>query len=88
MKFPRIPHQVYYLFELLALVSGFYIVFLLSYNFYLQALALILVLVFYTVLGILHHEIHHVLKRKIVIEYILISLIIMAIFIFLNNNKI
>lgn len=84
----KIPHQLYYLIELIVLLAGFYIIFLLSYNFYLQGLALFLVLVFYTVLGIFHHEVHHTLKRKIVIEYILISLMILAVFIFMNSERI
>ena len=87
MRLGKIPHQLYYFFELLVLIAGFYIIFLLSSSFYLQAGALVLVLIFYTVLGILHHEIHHALKRKIVIEYVLVSLVILAVFIFLNNHK-
>jgi hypothetical protein len=87
MIIARIPHELYYLFELLVLIAGFYIIFLLSSSFYLQAGALVLVLIFYTILGILHHEIHHALRRKIVIEYILVSLMILAVFIFLNNHK-
>jgi len=83
----KIPHQLYYLVELLVLLAGFYVIFLLSYSFYLQLTALILVLIFYSVLGMVHHEMHHALRRKIVIEYILISLIIFAVYIFMNSGK-
>lgn len=84
----KIPHQAYYFFELAVLVAGFYIIFLLSYSFYLQAASLVLVLIFYTTLGILHHILHHDLYPKIVIEYVLVSLMILAVFVFLNTSKI
>ena len=83
----KIPHGLYYLFELIVLLIGFFIIFLLSSNFYYQALTLALVLIFYSTLGILHHGLQHTLRRKIVIEYILISLVLLAVFIFLHVNK-
>lgn len=84
----RISHKFYYFLEVLILTVGFYIVYLLSYNLRLQALALIILLIFYSGFGIVHHKIHHDLKKKIVVEYILISLIILSIFLFLNIGKI
>jgi hypothetical protein len=83
----KIPHNLYYLFELIVLIAGFYVIFLVSYNFQLQVLTLTLVLTFYAILGIVHHEIHHALNSKIVLEYILISLTILAIFFFLNIGR-
>lgn len=87
MILKKIPHQFYYFFELTVLSSGFFIIFLLSYNLYLQAATLGLILSFYSLLGIVHHKIHHALRRKIVIEYILVSTVIFAVFIFLNIGK-
>ncbi len=83
----RIPHQFYYIFELGLLMSGFFLIFLLSYNTFLQAITLIIVLIFYSLLGIVHHKIHHALRGKIVIEYILVSTVIFAVFLFLNIAK-
>lgn len=83
----RIPHQLYYVIELLVLLAGFFIIFLLSYSFRLQALALVIILAAYTVLGIIHHKVHHALRAKIVVEYVLVSLVIWAVFLFLNIGK-
>lgn len=81
-------HNLYYLVELLILTGGFYVIFRLSYSFKLQAIALIGVLIFYTIAGIFHHKVQHNLHIKIVIEYILISLLMLAIFLFINIGKI
>jgi len=83
----KMTHSVYYLIELLILTGGFYIVFLLGYSIRLQLAALLAVLFIYTVSGILHHKVHHNLHKKIMIEYILISLVILSIFIFLNVGR-
>ncbi len=83
----RISHNIYYLIELLILTGGFYIVFLLGYSVRLQLAGLIAILLIYTTSGILHHKVHHNLHKKIMIEYILISLVILSIFIFLNVGR-
>ncbi len=83
----KIPHQIYYVLELLILTGGFYGIFILSGDFHRQVAALLVLLCFYAVWGILHHKMHHTLKKKIVIEYILISLIVMAFFLLINTNK-
>lgn len=88
MRFGNIPHQFYYLLELAVLLSGFFLIYLFSFSFIFQLLTLILVLIFYSGLGILHHRLHHALAMRIVIEYILISLVIMASFLFINTGKI
>lgn len=87
MTLRNIPHQFYYLLELGVLLSGFFLIFLLSFSFLFQLAALLLVLVFYSILGIFHHKLHHALKARIVIEYILISTVILASFLFLNISK-
>ena len=87
MILQRIPHQLYYLLELLALILGFFLVFLLSTNPMLQLLVMAIMLSLYTVIGILHHKIHHEFKRKIVVEYILVSAVLFAAFLFLNISK-
>lgn len=88
MMLKNIPHQSYYFLELGVLFSGFFLIFLLSYDFLLQTVVLFFVLLTYCVLGIFHHKLHHALGSRIVIEYILISLVIMASFLFINTGKI
>ncbi len=77
-------HGFYYFAELLVILVGFFSIYMLRYDFILQEITLILVLVIYSILGILHHSLHHNLRLKIVIEYTLISILIFACFKFLN----
>jgi hypothetical protein len=87
MIFERIPHQLYYILELLALALGFFLVYLLSTSFILQILSITIMLCLYSIIGILHHMIHHEIKRKVVIEYILVSALVFAAFLFLNISR-
>jgi len=80
----RLPHQVYYLIELLILLGGFYTVYRLAGNYNLQEGVFVGVLVVYTLFGIYHHKLHHTLRMKIVIEYILVSTLILACFLMLH----
>ena len=82
----KIPHQLYYLLELLALLLGFFIIFF-SSGFYFQILSLVVLLVLYTTIGLIHQKIHHYLRSKIVVEYILVSAVLFAAFLFLNISK-
>lgn len=84
----RIPHQFYYILELLVLTLGFFLIVIVSFNLYFQAISLISVLIIYSLLGLLHHALHHTLRRKIVVEYILVSAVIFTAFIFLSIGKI
>lgn len=88
MMHKKTHHNVYYIFELGVLLSGFFVVYLLSYNFTLQSIVLGIVLMSYAFLGILHHGLHHTLRAAIVIEYLLVSTLIFACFLFLNTGKI
>ena len=83
----KIPHQMYYVIELFVLLAGFFALFAYSFDKNLQLLVLGVVLMFYIILGIIHHKVHHTLKSKIVIEYILISAIVFFAFIFLNTGN-
>ena len=87
MIFQKIPHQLYYLLELTALFLGFFLVFLFSPNLILQFIIMFVMLSLYAIIGALHHRIHHTLRRRVMVEYILISLLIFAIFLFLNIDK-
>lgn len=86
MILQKIPHQLYYLLELVALLLGFYIIFFLT-GFNFQILALALMLVLYTGIGLIHQKLHHGLRGKIVVEYILVSAVLFAVFLFLNISK-
>ena len=88
MRIQKIPHQAYYFVELLVLLLGFFSIYLLSYDVKLQEKVLFLVFVFYSAIGIFHHKLHHTLRPKIVVEYILVSILIFACFLFLNTGKI
>jgi hypothetical protein len=80
----KLPHHVYYVAELFVLLSGFYIVYLLAYNPGMQKIALVIILLFYASFGIFHHKIHHTLRTRIVIEYLLISTLLFACYLFLS----
>lgn len=82
----KIPHQLYYLIEMLFLIGGFMLVSMVS-NFNIKVLGMGLVLVLYALIGIFHHKLHHNLKGKVMVEYILVSAVIFAIFLFLNIYK-
>lgn len=81
-------HGLYYILELTILLAGFYLVYLLSYDFRLQIINLAFVLLIYSLIGMWHHKSHHSLKSKIVVEYLLVSILIFACFLFLNAGKI
>ena len=88
MTLRKLPHALYYLLELLMLLSWFILISTFSYSFKLQTATLFVVLFFYCALGIFPHKMHHTAKAKIVLEYILVSLVILASFLFVNIGKI
>lgn len=80
-------HFTYYFLEFGVLLVGFVLISAFAYNIYLQVLFLGLTLISYIMLGVIHHEIHHSMKIKIMVEYLLVSLIILAAFVFLNSTR-
>ncbi len=80
-------HSWYYFVELLVLLFGFGLLFVLGSNIQIQLTVLAIILATYIGLGVLHHKIHHDLHPKIVVEYILISVLIFAAFVFLNITR-
>jgi hypothetical protein len=87
MKNKFLRHHPYYVLEALYLVIGFCAVFIFSYSATLQLMVLILVIICYVGLGFLHHQIHHDLKPKIVLEYVLISLLVLGAFLLINSTR-
>jgi len=79
-------HGIYYLLEFLMLLFGFVVIYLLP-SFLLKTILLLVLLVFYIALGIIHHKMHHSFHKKIVIEYILVSAVILAAFVFVNIGR-
>ncbi len=81
-------HVVLYLVEFTLLGFGFAFLLLANLAFILQLSLLGGLLLFYTVIGLVHHNSHHDITIKVVLEYILISVLIIALFIFLNISRI
>jgi Na+/H+ antiporter NhaC len=81
-------HHTFYFVELVILLIGFFLMVLFSYDLTLQFIILTSVLIFYVVMGFLHHKQNHYFNAKIMIEYVLISGIILAAFLFLNISRI
>jgi disulfide bond formation protein DsbB len=80
-------HNAYYFIELLILLFGFGMLFVFGSQLFLELIILGIMLVVYIGMGIMHHKIHHDLHPKIVIEYVLVSILIFASFIFLNISR-
>lgn len=81
-------HHGYYFIELLVLLLGIFLMFLFHTDVGLQFLILAFILFSYMTLGLVHHHINHTLKLKIVLEYVLISALILVAFIMLNIGRI
>lgn len=81
-------HSTYYFIEFLILALGFILIINLSFDVTLQFIILIFTLFSYIILGFIHHHTNHTFSSKIVIEYILISSLILAGFMFLNIGRI
>lgn len=80
-------HNKYYFFELFVLLFGFFLMSFVSYSIYLELATLTMTLIGYIILGLVHHFANHDLKRKIMIEYVLVGSIIFTAFIFLNASR-
>lgn len=83
----RKHHMLLYLIEFLIIGMGFAFLLTFPMAFYSQLAAVTIILCVYVVIGLLHHRTHHDIGINVVLEYILISAIIFATFIFLNISK-
>lgn len=79
-------HAFYYVFEFVGLSLGFYLIAVFGTNVILQTSLLVIVLLMYSILGILHHAKSHDIHPRIVLEYVLISLFVLSIFMFLKGG--
>lgn len=83
-----VRHFGFYIGELFVLVGGFALLLTLNIHLVVELLILIFMLLLYVTLGIFHHRVDHDIKPKIVLEYLLISGIIVALFLFISTPRI
>lgn len=81
-------HRLIYVLEFIIVGGGFALILTYPMKFMSQVLVLAGMLLIYMTLGLLHHRNHHDIKAKIVLEYILVSALVFAIFIFVNITRI
>lgn len=81
-------HTVYYFFEASILGFGFLALLILDLAFMLEIIALSCILLFYIIMGLIHHKVNHDIHVKIVLEYILISVLIFSLFLFFKSGTI
>lgn len=83
----RKHHLLLYFIEFLIIGMGFAFLLTFPMPFYSQLAAVAIILCVYNIIGLLHHRTHHDVSVSVVLEYVLISTIIFATFIFLNISK-
>lgn len=83
----RKMHINYYLIEVLILGLGFFIIYMLD-SFTYQIAGVFAVVSLYICMGVLHHYLHHDMHRRIMLEYTIISILVVSLFIFLKSGVI
>lgn len=78
-------HLNYYIIEACILGLGFFIVYSFE-SVNAQFLGLFGVILLYVIMGLVHHYLDHDMHVKIVLEYIIISVLIVSLFIFLKSG--
>lgn len=79
-------HINYYILEAAILGLGFFIVYLLPPAN--QFIGITGVVLLYLVMGLLHHHTQHDMHKRIVLEYIIISVLVISLFIFFKSGRI
>ena len=79
---------VAYIFEFMIIGSGFAFILALNPPIFTQIFILATILLIYIIFGLIQHKRHNDIHLKVVLEYILVSAIIFALFIFLNISRI
>lgn len=79
-------HLNYYIFETIILGLGFFAVYALSLALVYQMVLVAFLVVLYSFMGIIHHKLQHDIHAKIVLEYILISVLVFSVFVFLKSG--
>lgn len=78
----------YFFIEFVILLLGFSIITVFSFDLSVQAMFVVVTLIFYITFGLLRHHAQHDLSHKVMIEYILISALILILFTFWNVGRI
>lgn len=81
-------HILLYLLEFAIIGGGFAILLNFKMPFYNQLYVVFGILMIYAIIGVVHHGKHHDIHPKVVLEYILVSTLILALFVFLNISRI
>lgn len=84
----KIWKLTYYAVEFVILLLGYALIIFFAFDFSIQMMFLIITLLFYITFGLLRHQAERDLTLRVVIEYILISLLVLMLFVFLNNSRI
>lgn len=85
-KYPS--HIILYILEVCLILGTFLIILTFGLTLWNEVLLLSVMLLGYIVIGILHHRTHHDIKGRVVLEYILVSILILSLYIFLNITRI
>jgi hypothetical protein len=80
-------HSFLYFIEFGIIGSGFAFLLAFPLNFYHQLTVVGISLLLYIIVGLLHHRMHHDINMKVVLEYILLSALVFALFVFLNISR-
>ena len=67
--------------------AGFSFLLIASMTIYYQLAILTGILAVYIGVGLFHHKTHHDIAMKVVLEYILVSALVFALFVFLNVSR-
>ena len=78
-------HIQYYIIEACILGIGFFIVYTFSSST-TQIIGISGLVLLYCIMGLIHHALDHDIHIKIVLEYIVISILIVSLFIFLKSG--
>lgn len=81
-------HLTFYALEFLVIGFGFAAILYFDVNVLTQILMLIGLFIAYTFVGVFHHAMHNNISSKVVLEYILISVLLIVLFVFVNISRI
>lgn len=81
-------HFLFYFTEVIVVLGVFLLLLTLPLSLFQEMMLLFLMFVVYGILGLLHHRIHHDIKVRVVLEYILVSGLLLILYLFLNISRI
>lgn len=81
-------HIFFYILEVILILGTFLVILILGLSLWEEVALLGGMLLSYIVLGILHHRSHHDIKGRVVLEYLLVSILVLSMYLFLNITRI